>query len=317
MTKLRVLDLFSGIGGFSLGLERTGGFETVAFCEIEKFPRKVLRKHWPEVPIYEDIAMADFGPIGPVDLVTAGFPCQDISLAGQGAGLAGARSGLFWHILRAARMVGQPRLLLENVAALLGRGMGSVLGALAQVGYDAEWHCIPASAVGAPHRRDRLWILADPDIGETRKRYKPAEERGRPQETEQAWLGSGGKHTDPHGSRQLQPEGRFAYFGRWLGDLGEEMADAMRLNEQGKQSKQLDAQERGGSIKRPPRSCGDGGRWWSVEPNVGRVAHGIPDRAHRLAALGNAVVPQVVQVIGAAILEAENGHAILESEGRV
>jgi len=166
MTKLRVLDLFSGIGGFSLGLERTGGFETVAFCEIEPFPRRVLAKHWPKVPIHEDVTTADFSKVGPVDLVTAGFPCQDISLAGKGAGLAGERSGLFWHILRAVRVVGRPRLLLENVAALLNRGMGDVLGALAEVGHDAEWHCIPASAVGAPHRRDRLWIVTNPQRDE-------------------------------------------------------------------------------------------------------------------------------------------------------
>lgn len=162
--KLRVLDLFSGIlvGGFSLGLERTGGFETVAFCEIEEFPRKVLKKHWPKVPSYHDVTTAEFGNIESVDLVTGGFPCQDISLAGKGAGLAGQHSGLFWHIIRTVRMVGRPTLLLENVAALLGRGMGVVAGALAQIGYDAEWHCIPASAIGAPHRRDRLWIVANP-----------------------------------------------------------------------------------------------------------------------------------------------------------
>jgi len=162
MKKLRVIDLFSGSGGFSLGLERTGMFETVAFCEIEPFPRRVLAKHWPEVPQYEDAATADFSALGPVDVVTAGFPCQDISFAGKGAGLAGERSGLFWHIIRTASMVGWPKLLLENVAGLLDRGMGQVLGALASVGYDAEWHCIPASAIGAPHRRDRIWIIADP-----------------------------------------------------------------------------------------------------------------------------------------------------------
>jgi len=159
MAKLRTLDLFAGIGGFSLGLERTGGFETVAFCEIEPFPQKVLRKHWPEVPIYDDVTTLEHR--GSVDLVTAGFPCQDVSLAGKCAGLAGERTGLFWHILRTVRLVGRPKLLLENVAALLDRGMGEVLGALAEVGYDAEWNCIPAHAVGAPHERDRLWIVAD------------------------------------------------------------------------------------------------------------------------------------------------------------
>lgn len=162
MEKKKVLDLFSGIGGFSLGLERTGHYETTAFCEIDQYAQKVLQKHWPEVPIYNDVETADFGSIGPVDLVTAGFPCQDISLAGEGAGLAGERSGLFWHILRTVRLVGRPKLLLENVAALLSRGMGEVCGALAQVGYDTEWHCIPSSAVGGPTGRDRVWIIADP-----------------------------------------------------------------------------------------------------------------------------------------------------------
>jgi DNA (cytosine-5)-methyltransferase 1 len=158
---LKVLDLFSGIGGFSLGLERTGGFETVAFCEIEEYPRHILAKHWPGVPCFEDVTTAEFEPIGTVDLVTAGFPCQDISTAGKRAGLTGSNSSLFWFVLRTLCMVGRPRVLLENVAALLDRGMGSVLGALATFGYDAEWHCIPASAIGAPHRRDRVWIVAD------------------------------------------------------------------------------------------------------------------------------------------------------------
>lgn len=181
MTKLRVLDLFSGIGGFSLGLERTGGFETVAFCEIEEFPRRVLAKHWPDVPCYRDVAT--FEPGRPVDLVTAGFPCQDISIANQTAtGIAGERSGLFWHILRTVCLVGRPSILLENVAELLNRGMGAVLGALSSLGYDTQWHCIPASAVGASQERDRVWIIADPaevratrlltsaDIGEARQR---------------------------------------------------------------------------------------------------------------------------------------------------
>jgi DNA (cytosine-5)-methyltransferase 1 len=161
---LRVLDLFSGIGGFSLGLDRAGGFETVAFCEIEPFPRKVLAKHWPGVPIYEDVTTADFETVGPVDLVTGGFPCQDISFAGKGAGLAGERSGLLVvGLTRTAGMVGRPKFaLLENVAALLNRGMGAVLGALAQSGYDTEWNCVPLSAHGAPHRRDRVCILAYP-----------------------------------------------------------------------------------------------------------------------------------------------------------
>lgn len=158
MQKLKVLDLFSGSGAMSLGLERAG-METVAFCEIHPPARRILAKQWPEVPCHDDVS--ELGSVGPVDLVAAGFPCQDISLAGEGAGLAGNRSGLFWHVLRTALLVGQPRLLLENVAALLGRGMDTVLGSMASLGYDAEWDCIRASQVGLPQERDRIWIVAD------------------------------------------------------------------------------------------------------------------------------------------------------------
>lgn len=160
--KLKVLDLFSGIGGFSLGLERTGGFETVAFCEIEPFCQKVLKKHWPTVPVYEDVREINKIP-SDVQLVTAGFPCQDISLAGTGAGLSGERSGLFWEIMRAVCVVGRPRLLLENVANLLNRGLSEILGALACIGYDAQWDCIRAAQVGLPHERNRIFIVANPD----------------------------------------------------------------------------------------------------------------------------------------------------------
>lgn len=125
--KRRVLDLFSGIGGFSLGLERVGGFETVAFCENNPDRWPILAKHWPHIPIIKDVKRLPNDLM--VDLVTAGFPCQDISLAGKGAGLTGMRSRLFWRIIRAAGMVGWPELLLENVAALLDRGMGTILGA--------------------------------------------------------------------------------------------------------------------------------------------------------------------------------------------
>lgn len=159
---LRVLDLFSGAGGMSLGIGRGCYSSTVAFCEIDPYARKVLARHWPGVPCFDDVTTADFASVGSVGLVAAGFPCQDISFAGKGAGIAGERSGLFWHILRTAGLVGRPKLLLENVAGLLDRGMGTVLGALAAFGYDAEWHCIPASAIGAPHRRDRIWIVANP-----------------------------------------------------------------------------------------------------------------------------------------------------------
>lgn len=235
--KMRVLDLFSGIGGFSLGLERAG-METVAFCEIDPWCRKVLKKHWPDVRIYDDITRAKF--IENVEMVTAGFPCQDISHAGKCAGITGERSGLFWYIIRTLCMVGRPKLLLENVAALLDRGMGEVLGALASFGYDTEWHCISASYVGAWHKRDRIWIFA----------HSNSE---RPERSCQGPI-----------LRQLNLSEEFeGSFEKWAG-----------------------------------RSNLPASRFL-------RKADGVPHRVDRIRGLGNAVVPQIPEIIGRAIIESE------------
>jgi DNA (cytosine-5)-methyltransferase 1 len=159
---VRVLDLFSGIGGFSLGLERAG-MRTVAFCEIEPYCQAVLRKHWPGVPCFPDVRELHAADLPErADVICGGFPCQDISVAGKGAGIDGERSGLWSEY---ARLIGEVRpsyVIVENVAALLGRGLGRVLGDLSEIGYDAEWHVISAADVGAPHLRERVWIVAYP-----------------------------------------------------------------------------------------------------------------------------------------------------------
>jgi DNA (cytosine-5)-methyltransferase 1 len=160
MSKLKVLDLFSGIGGFSLGLEATGSFETVQFCEISAFPRRIIQKHWPEVPLHGDVRTLDFATVG-ADVICGGFPCQDISSQGKRAGVSGARSGLYREILRAIRVVRPKYTIMENVAVLLSNGMGTVLGDLAEIRNDAEWHCIPAGELNATHERDRIWIIAN------------------------------------------------------------------------------------------------------------------------------------------------------------
>ena len=160
MKKLRVLSMFSGCGALDLGLHHARqAFKPVAFCEINHRCSCLLALHWPDVPNLGDVCTAEFTP-GMADMIIAGFPCQDLSNAGKRAGLAGSRSGLFWEVVRAIRVVRPRIVLLENVAALHNRGMGTVLGALAEVGYDATVHCIPASYVGAPHDRDRTWIVA-------------------------------------------------------------------------------------------------------------------------------------------------------------
>jgi DNA (cytosine-5)-methyltransferase 1 len=233
---LRVIDMFAGIGGFSLGLHRAGGFETTAFCEIDKHSCKVLERHWPDVPNLGDVTTAEFPD---AEVICAGFPCQDISLAGKGAGLAGARSGLWREVVRAIRLVRPRFALLENVAALLGRGMGRVLGDLAEERYDAEWDCIPAFAVGALHYRDRTWIIAYPDTN-----------RLRPQ--------------------RLRP----APTGAWCKQQFERLVqDQVRLS--------LPAGRRSG------------------------ISDGVSDRMGQLKAYGNAVVPQIPELIGRAILAAE------------
>lgn len=298
---LRVLDLFSGIGGFSLGLERTGGFRTVAFCEIEPFCQRVLAKHWPGVPIYDDIRtltatrLAADG-IG-IDVICGGFPCQDISHAGKGAGITGERSGL-WRDY--ARLVGELRpryVIVENVSALLGRGIGDVLGDLAEIGYDAEWHCIPASAVGAPHRRDRVWIVAHADS--RRCKSKRIEEHCKQQ-------GARRNQFDRLCARRpwSRPDVAHASRERWPVHDGQDFAE-------------FSAPLRPWLL----RGISDGERveiWNGGESALDRVVDGVSagmdgSVRSRLKALGNAVVPQIPELIGRAILQAESASKILDN----
>jgi DNA (cytosine-5)-methyltransferase 1 len=326
---MNVLDLFSGIGGFSLGLERAG-MRTVAFCEIDPYCRAVLAKHWPDAPVLDDVRSVDaqsLSGVEAIDVVCGGFPCQDVSNAGQRAGLAGERSGLWRDLLRAIRLVRPRYAIVENVAALLGRGMGEVLGDLAEIGQDTEWHCIPARAVGAPHIRDRVWIIAaDPSrgghgldgIGQALERQLAdpvahlanADRSGWPAgQQAAAAVGHGrsagagrGDVSDAIGERiHVEPLGVAERSGALLADGdGEicEMADADRelLHRAG-----IRAAAAG---QREPTNAG----WWSTEPDVGRVAHGVPSRVDRLKGLGNAVVPQIPEIIGRAIMNSVYIH---------
>lgn len=173
MQKLRVLDLFSGIGGFSLGLERTGGFETVAFCEIDNHCHGVLAAHWPNVRRFHDVRELRGSDVGAADGICGGFPCQDASIANQaGQGTRGERTGLFVEIVRLAGELGVQFILMENVTNLLNRGFGDVLGALAEIGFDAEWECFSARELGFDHERERLVILAYPQR-QGREGFKP------------------------------------------------------------------------------------------------------------------------------------------------
>lgn len=313
---MNVLDLFSGIGGFSLGLERAG-MKTIAFCEIDKKAQLVLKKHWPNVPIFEDVSTLNKEDLNEqVDVICGGFPCQDISLAGRGAGLAGARSGLWYEFHRLIKEIRPRYAIIENVSALRSRGLDKVLWSLAEIGYDAEWHCIPASAVGAPHQRDRIWIVAYPSSWGCQGLYDwhPESENAFTSSENVAhaniadvWgggvLGSFGNEEwrVPEAEREsLQPEDR-----KSCSDDTEQGGTPLAHTNS--------AQREGGGL--PGRILTEnanlgGTSWWEVEPSVGRVAHGVPNWSHRLKQLGNAVVPQIPEAIGRAIMAShEKGSA--------
>lgn len=162
---MNVLSLFAGIGGFDLGLEQVG-MKPVAMCEINEGQQEILRLHWPEVPIYDDVRTLTAAQLAEdgikVDVICGGFPCQDLSTSGSRLGLAGERSGLAFEYLRLIRELRPKFVIMENSPELLDGWIGDLLGPLAEIGYDAEWDCIPASFCGAPHGRERAWVVAYP-----------------------------------------------------------------------------------------------------------------------------------------------------------
>jgi DNA (cytosine-5)-methyltransferase 1 len=156
---MRVGSLFAGIGGFDLAA-RWMGWQTAWVSEIDPYASAVLKKHWPDAPNLGDITKITNPP--PVDILVGGFPCQDISTAGKGAGIGGARSGLWKHYARLIDEIRPKYVVAENSAALRSRGLQVVIEDLDAIGYDAEWNCIPAAFVGAPHKRNRMWVVAYP-----------------------------------------------------------------------------------------------------------------------------------------------------------
>lgn len=283
-TQILVGSLFSGIGGLELGLERAG-MKVVWQVENNEFCQKVLTKHWPDVKRYGDIRECGEN-LEPVDLICGGFPCQDVSVAGKRAGITGARSGLWFEFARIIRILRPRYVLVENVPGLLSAGFGRVLGDLAESGYDAEWDCIPAAAVGAPHLRYRLFIVAYPFepgtgleiLGDSGQRRESAES------------------SEPEILRQklraISAEG-----------VGASCSDVSDTNPTGLSEREGQntgrSRQNGGTIF-------ERNEWWDVEPDVGRVANGVPSRVDRLKVLGNAVVPQVAEWIGRRIMEYEN-----------
>jgi DNA (cytosine-5)-methyltransferase 1 len=264
---LRHLDLFSGIGGFALAARMVGGYETVSFCEIEPYCQAVLRKHWPGVPIYDDVRTLSGRDTGPVDIITGGFPCQDISNAGKRAGIDGERSGLWAEY---CRLIGELRprfVLVENVAALTIRGLLRILGDLAENGYDAFWRVLAASDIGAWHERARIWIVAYPMCS-----------------------GLEGQRL----AVRIEAEITFTRDHRFAADSAREPW-LHGIWERGL-STVLD-----GGADRPTWARQ---QWPKTESVLCRVDDGIPDRVGRTSSQGNAIVPQVAAIFLQAIKDA-------------
>lgn len=302
---LTIGSLFSGIGGLELGLERAGLGPVKWQVEIDDYCNKVLEKHWPDTRRYQDIKAIREGELEPVDLICGGFPCQPVSCAGSRKAQADDR-WLWPEYARVIRMVKPRWVVAENVPGLLtadsNGAMGEVLRNLALCGYDTEWDCVSAQSVGAWHRRDRIIIIAhsDTDRCDGQGTYI---RRGRSRETAALTSGRGSDVPDSKGERGE------------LRSSGVGIFDSQRSKEILGWCRARNVSDAKSDLRPPPwnegreTSYGSGAAGgtgiWSVEPRVGRVADGVPSRVDRLKYLGNAVVPQVAEVIGLMIMERE------------
>lgn len=276
---MKVLDLFSGIGGFSLGLERAG-METIAFCEIDESCRNILRKHWPEIIIYKDVKQINNDFIrsgvhkifGTIDVICGGFPCQDISIAGQKKGLKGERSGLWKEFKRIIKEVKPRYAIIENVANLRSNGLTEVIKDLWSIGYGCEWHIISARSAGAPHLRERIWIIAYPDSSRL-ERLRISE---RVQEKHSSDNSSHDSTSNSYDFRFWKPFASEKEKSEWWAKA------ALSVS-----------------------------HWKEAQSIVRGVDDGLPrgmdkGRRERIKQLGNSVVPQIPELIGRAIMEYEH-----------
>ena len=283
MDKLNVLDLFSGIGGFSLGLEATGGFETKAFCELDKYCKSVLKKHWPDTRQYDDIKELTYDKlrsdgIDKIDIITGGYPCQPFSVAGKQKGTEDKRH-LWPEYFRLVKECRPTWVIGENVSGHIKLGLDQVIEDLESEGYATRTFSISASSIGANHQRERIWIIANSDSNGLLKDNSNI----RPQSTESIGKDSGSIRKD------IPREQHMANT-----NSGSEET----LN----QERVLGEQNTEGETERYPDGSLQVHGQWNFEPNVGRVADGIPSRVDRLKSLGNSLVPQIPYYIGQTIL---------------
>ena len=273
--KLKHLDLFSGIGGFSLGLEATGGFETVAFCDYDSYCQKILRKHWPWVTIYDDIKELNHEKLNSnghtkIDIITGGYPCQPFSVAGRKKGEEDPRH-LWPEYFRLIKELRPSWIIGENVSGHVKLGLDTVLENLESEGYSARTFSISASSIGANHQRERIWIVANSGC---------------------SW-GSGSEF-----QRKNENEIKKENANQFERSSSSSQSDMVYSD-----SERLEKWESIGENFSQEYQTLIGADWWSIEPDVGRVANGVPKRVDRLKSLGNSLVPHIPYYIGMSILQ--------------
>ena len=307
------LDLFSGIGGFSLALEKVG-FTTIGFCERDEYCRLLLQKHWKGVKIYNDIKKLEAKDIEErVDILTGGFPCQPYSVAGKQKGTDDDRY-LWPDMFRVIKDVRPTWIIAENVRGIIniqdGMVFETVCSDLESEGFEVQPFIIPAAGVGAPHKRERVWIVGyskhngslatkirrgnkEADAGTQEGQNKTIEPTGtggseydETLENSRRSLRQGAKLSKKNANESRKENAN--QFERPGSTPEHNVANTEGVYVQGQQDRSRQKQSRGKS-------------WWEFEPNVGRVANGVPGRVHRLKALGNSIVPQIAEEIGRAI----------------
>jgi len=362
-SKLQHLDLFSGIGGFSLGLEATGGFETKAFCDIEEYPRQVLQKHWPHVKQYKDIKELTYDKlkadgIDSIDIITGGYPCQPFSVAGKQKGVEDPRH-LWPEYFRLVKECRPTWVIGENVSGHIKLGLDSVIEDLESENYSVRPFSISASSIGANHQRERIWIMAysECNYNFNKEQRINGEEKEISREHREndstSWKSSGtntirktnNSHVENSGCTQWpraelreenENETREGDANQHQRSSSPSESDVANTNDGFSDQQNEEIQTRGNSInsgssemansnseglERQWKSRNKFGSqftttegseerqgsmdqgWWQSEPNVGRVAHGIPKRVDRLKSLGNSLVPQIPYYIGSVILK--------------
>ena len=316
------LDLFSGIGGFSLALERVG-FKTIGFCEIDPYCRLLLQKHWKGVTIHNDIKKLEAKDIKePIDILTGGFPCQPYSVAGKQKGTDDNRY-LWPDMFRVIKEVKPTFIIAENVRGIVniqdGMVFETVCSDLESEGFEIQPFIIPAAGVGAPHKRERVWIVGYSKhngslTSKIRRRNKEADAGSQERENQtikpKRTSGSDNDEVMENSRRTLRQGSKLSQenanenrkedanqFERSSSTSEYHVANSERIHVQGQQSRSGQEQSRRKG-------------WWEFEPNVGRVANGVPGRVYRLKGLGNSIVPQIAEEIGKTIVKVINEKSI-------